>query len=56
MNEVAFEKLYDHYYKAAVLAARSDIDASLYAYETASSDMRSMNKAELKAYMKEIGC
>ncbi len=55
MNEVIFERLYDKYYRDAKATALADVDASLYAYETASNDMHSMSRAELKNYMREIG-
>ena len=56
MREELFSRLYDHYYREAMAAGRGDIDASLWAYDTASSDLIRLNHAELRAYMREIGC
>lgn len=45
--------LYNFYYTSAMSAGRGDLDASGYAYDMAIEDMRSMDRAELKAYMRK---
>lgn len=54
-EETTLTMLYDHYYNLAEKEGRADIDASIYAYEQACSDMRELTKAELRAHMRKLG-
>ena len=47
--------LYNYYYTEAMSAGRHDVDASVWAHEQACSDIQSMDRAEIKAYMRKQG-